>query len=407
MLVSVIIPTYNRKAYVCQAIDSALAQTYADCEIIVVDDGSTDGTGMALQERYGERIRYIYQNNRGEAAARNEAIRHSRGQCIALLDSDDLWKPAKLEKQVALFKDRNEVGLVSCYALCIDADGNLVSSVPRHAGQVPDPIPLEMLVLSSPLFASTVLVRRTCLEGAGEFLEEVRYGEDRNFFLRVAARCQVGFVHEPLVLMRRHSENQSAALVSRDKVERRLEDRLLVNEHAFRSFRGDAEVLADLKAKAQAVEYARAAFGVYRCGGFARGADLLARAADLDQATWRNGEQVAEKILQHARMLLAATLGDPSEAIRFVESICGHLPANLAGWKTYFRRDVMGHLYIELAFLHHRRGESSLVRRYLLRGITSSPVWLGNRGVLSIGAEAFLGTPVTGTLRRVFRWFKS
>lgn len=406
MLVSVIIPTYNRKAYVCQAIDSALAQTYADCEIIVVDDGSTDGTGKALQERYGERIRYIYQNNRGEAAARNEAIRHSRGQCIALLDSDDLWEPTKLEEQVELLKYRDEVGLVSCHALRIDADGNLVSTAPMYAGQVPDPIPLELLVLRSPLFASTVLVRRTCLDGVGGFLDEIRYGEDRDFFLRVAARCQVGFVHEPLVLMRRHLGNQSATLMPRDEVEHRLKDRLLVNEHAFQAFCGDAELLADLKAKAQAVEYARAAFATYRCGDFARGADLLSRAADLDQATWRSGEKVAEKILQHARMLLAASLGNPSEAIRFVESICGHLPASLKGWKTYFRRAVMGHLYIELAFLHRRQGESSLVRRYLLRGITSSPVWLGNRGVLSIGAEAFLGASVTGVLRRTFRRFK-
>jgi glycosyltransferase involved in cell wall biosynthesis len=100
--VSVIIPTYNRANYICEAIDSILAQTYADYEIIVVDDGSTDGTRQALQRWIDDgTICYYYQENRGESAARNHGIRKARGQYIAFLDSDDLFLPTKFEKQVA------------------------------------------------------------------------------------------------------------------------------------------------------------------------------------------------------------------------------------------------------------------------------------------------------------------
>ncbi len=111
--VSVIIPTYNRRAYVQEAIDSVLAQTYTDYEIIVIDDGSTDGTGEALRERYGDKIIYEWQENQGLSAARNRGIESSRGQYIALLDSDDLWMPEKLERQVACLSQHPEVAMVA------------------------------------------------------------------------------------------------------------------------------------------------------------------------------------------------------------------------------------------------------------------------------------------------------
>lgn len=101
--VSVIIPTYNRREYVQEAIDSALAQTFTDYEIIVIDDGSTDGTSEALQARYGNRIHYEWQENQGESVARNRGIELARGEYIAFLDSDDLWHPEKLAKQIIGF----------------------------------------------------------------------------------------------------------------------------------------------------------------------------------------------------------------------------------------------------------------------------------------------------------------
>src|ERR1039457_5929793 len=103
VLVSVIMPTYNRGYVVGEAIESILNQTYDNIEVVVVDDGSTDNTQEKLKE-YGDRIRVVYQRNSGPAAARNRGIRAARGEIIAFLDSDDVWLPTILERQVSLLQ---------------------------------------------------------------------------------------------------------------------------------------------------------------------------------------------------------------------------------------------------------------------------------------------------------------
>jgi glycosyltransferase involved in cell wall biosynthesis len=110
-LVSVVIAAYNGAQYLPEAIDSALAQTYPKVEVIVVDDGSTDSTAEVVGA-YGARVRYLYQQNAGTAAARNTGIQSAQGELIALLDQDDRWLPEKLARQVPLFFDEPRVGLV-------------------------------------------------------------------------------------------------------------------------------------------------------------------------------------------------------------------------------------------------------------------------------------------------------
>src|ERR1022692_2824174 len=112
--VSVVIPTYERSGKVQGAIDRVLAQTSSDFEVIVVDDGSSDGTGPVLEETFGDRIRYYFQNNQGVSVARNRGIAEARGEWIAFLDSDDLWEKDKLEWQFkALETFRPQCG--ACY----------------------------------------------------------------------------------------------------------------------------------------------------------------------------------------------------------------------------------------------------------------------------------------------------
>ena len=122
--VSVIVPTYNRREWLCEAIDSILAQTYGDLEVIVIDDGSTDGTGGALRERYGDRIRYRWYGNAGVSAARNRGIELARGEFVAFLDSDDLWLEPKVEKQVHYLDEHPEVGAVFCQGWWMDEAGH-------------------------------------------------------------------------------------------------------------------------------------------------------------------------------------------------------------------------------------------------------------------------------------------
>ena len=127
-LVSVVVPTYNRAYCICRAIDSVRAQTYSNWEIVIVDDGSKDDTAAVISSKYGDdsRVRYIYQENTGVTGARNKGIRETRGDYVAFLDSDDFWKPWKLETQVACFKRFPEVGMVFTEFEAVDADGKVV-----------------------------------------------------------------------------------------------------------------------------------------------------------------------------------------------------------------------------------------------------------------------------------------
>ena len=106
-LVSVIVPNFNYGRFLKSTIDSALGQTYNNLEVIVVDNGSTDNSRFIL-ESYGEKIRTIFQNNQGQAAARNNGIAIARGDFIALLDADDYWESSKIEQQLALISNQSE-----------------------------------------------------------------------------------------------------------------------------------------------------------------------------------------------------------------------------------------------------------------------------------------------------------
>ena len=113
-LISGIVPVYNGERYLRETLDSMLAQTYQPLEVIVVDDGSTDGTPKVVAG-YGDRVRYIYQENSGPAIARNRGIDAARGEFIAFLDADDLWHPEKLMRQMTRFEARQELELSITY----------------------------------------------------------------------------------------------------------------------------------------------------------------------------------------------------------------------------------------------------------------------------------------------------
>ena len=128
-LVSIITPCYNGEKYIAQTIDSVIAQTYKEWEMIIVDDGSKDGSAD-LVRKYMEsepRIKFIQQANAGSAAARNNGIRNCEGQYIALLDADDLWEPEFLDEQIKFMKEKNAT-CVYCSYKCIDEDSNEILS---------------------------------------------------------------------------------------------------------------------------------------------------------------------------------------------------------------------------------------------------------------------------------------
>lgn len=200
--VSVVIPTYNRAHVLPRALDSVLAQTYRDFEVLVVDDGSTDETADVLAH-YGdrdERVRYLVQpQNTGVSAARNRGIREARGSLVAFLDSDDAWFPEKLERQVGRFRQSSDdVGLVYCgvetvYDKEIDDEGWVFQ--PGHRGDVFEDLLLENVIHTG----SGVVIRRSVTDAAGFFDEGIPASEDYEYWIRIAQHYAFDFVAEPLL----------------------------------------------------------------------------------------------------------------------------------------------------------------------------------------------------------------
>lgn len=177
-MVSVIIPTYNRADIIKASIDSVLAQTYDNFELIVVDDASTDGTEETVRSIGDDRIKFIKHNrNRGASAARNTGIKNARGQYIAFLDSDDLWLAEKLEMQTHTFKEASpETGIVYCNVLTVKRN--------KMNGNIFDKILVHNFVGT----ASVVVVKKTCLEKAGLFDEDLPSCNDWDMWI---LRCTV------------------------------------------------------------------------------------------------------------------------------------------------------------------------------------------------------------------------
>jgi glycosyltransferase involved in cell wall biosynthesis len=196
--VSVILPAYNRAQLLPRAIGSVLAQTHADFELIVVDDGSTDNTEAVVRRLADPRIRYLRRRNGGPGAARNTGIATARGEFVAFQDSDDEWLPHKLERQLARFgRSAGGVGLVVCGHRETRVDAITELCVDDHLARGEAPASLLTGLWYVP---ATWLVRRDVLARAGSFDESLPSCEDWDLAFRLSDKCRFDFVPEVLVL---------------------------------------------------------------------------------------------------------------------------------------------------------------------------------------------------------------
>jgi glycosyltransferase involved in cell wall biosynthesis len=210
-LVSAIIPTYNRAHIICEAVESALAQTYPHMEVIVVDDGSKDDTLTRLKQFEG-RIRVVGQVNKGPAAARNLGIAVARGELIAFLDSDDIWLPEKTERQVALIKRAgNSVPCCLSNILMKWKSGDRTSfEIALLKPSLEEGLWLnvdEVLATRPVLFNQGIIIRREVLDKIGGFDESIRYLEDVEFPQRLSLEGPWAFIETPLVIWRESMTN--------------------------------------------------------------------------------------------------------------------------------------------------------------------------------------------------------
>lgn len=210
-LVSVVIPAYNAAAFITHAVDSALAQTYQRCEILIVNDGSTDDTARAL-EVYGDTIRILHQANSGLSNARNRGIRAARGELVALLDADDRWLPSKLARQVEILQANPRIGFCSTRTRVEAPDGTPTGewSCPHIEGTL-----LQTLFLCNgaiPGSGSGVMARRHLFDQVGLFDETLRSLEDIDMWMRLAAVTGYECIDEPLTVIVKHPDSMSRNL---------------------------------------------------------------------------------------------------------------------------------------------------------------------------------------------------
>jgi len=219
-LVSIIIPSYNASAYVIEAIDSALAQTYKDVEVIVVDDGSTDNTKQLLAPYVrNSKIRYIYQANKGLSGARNTGIKAARGEYIALLDADDLFLPGKIEKQVAHLEACPSCDVSYCDLYHFnDGEPDILLKLNYSYYSGKDVLP--NLLRKSFIAPVTVVFRKSVFDRFGLFDEAMRqFAEDLEFWLRlVHGGAQICFLPEILAKLRLRGEGNIQSLENQPKM---------------------------------------------------------------------------------------------------------------------------------------------------------------------------------------------
>lgn len=206
--ISIITPAYNCEKYLEQSVDSVLSQTWQDWELLIIDDCSKDNTYALMQKlaKKDERIRIIQNpQNSGAAATRNNGVRQASGEWIAFIDSDDLWEPDKLEKQMALLTKNPEAALVFTGSAFIDAQGNRIA----HILHVPEKINRKKLLGQNVISCSSVLIRKELMK---EFPmpEEDGIHEDFATWLAILNKIPYAYgVDEPLLIYRRSATSKS------------------------------------------------------------------------------------------------------------------------------------------------------------------------------------------------------
>jgi glycosyltransferase involved in cell wall biosynthesis len=196
-LFSVIIPAFNRRSFIGTAVNSVLGQTFRDLELIVIDDGSTDGTRDLIASYKDKRINYLFQPNRGVASARNRGLELSRGRYIAFLDSDDRWVPEKLEKAAEYVAEFPDIKIFHTEEVWYKK-GRLLNQKKKH--KKPTGHVYEKALPICCISISTAIIKRDVFDEVGAFDESFEACEDYDFWLRATARHEVKLIPLPLTL---------------------------------------------------------------------------------------------------------------------------------------------------------------------------------------------------------------
>jgi glycosyltransferase involved in cell wall biosynthesis len=209
--VSINLCCYNSEKYLRETLDSIMNQTYKDWELVIINDGSTDSTESIINEyiKQGYPIIYYYQENHGLGYSRNKAIEFSRGEYIAFIDHDDVWLQGKLEKQVAILKNKPSIDFLYTNYFTIKNNRKDLYLKDKQ----PEGFVFEQFILFYPVGILTVMVRKSILDTLGLFFDEnLRYAEDYDLFIRLLMKSQAAYIDEALAIYRIH--NNMSTIVS-------------------------------------------------------------------------------------------------------------------------------------------------------------------------------------------------
>jgi len=440
--VSVCIASYNHAQYLPECLDSILAQTYQDLEIIIVDDGSTDGSHQILldyQRRFPDKIHYDRHPghiNRGISITGNLVIRRTRGEYLAWIGSDDVWCPDKLEHQVALLDNDPNLGLVYSPVHFIDGSGQKLPGL-FGVDISRDPDPVARMLDQCHVPAMAAVIRRECVEN-GELFDESLIYSDWELWVRILAHWRLGFVDRPLAMYRVHSHNASIGNKPQTDLQRVLAVMTALRQKAT-SIGG---ALANPRNRAK-IEL-HIAYLFFALGDTARAEQSLDLAFEIDSSLSTNVEyfnewlesnkakygqpaspfrvwaisQLISPARHHNRRLAQSQWGKAAFERYFVEEgierglkqtrpisdteVFEEWPIGVKvphAWKTLALRKI----YPTLLFESQKVGDIRRVRHFWLKTVQYDPSWLRNRGVWSIGVDAFLGRRVAGWLRGLGR----
>ncbi|GAP13466.1 glycosyltransferase [Longilinea arvoryzae] len=360
---------------VLDAVRSVQAQTFTDWELIVVDDGSKDNTREVIGEVADQRIRYIYQENKGLPGARNTGIRNARGEWIAFLDSDDAFLPGKLAAQLAVMQARPGLGLLA--AGFIETDRELRPLREMRPWENQPTLTLLDWVRGCPICPGAPLVRKSWLEKAGLFDERMPFVEDWDLWLRMAyLGCPMDWLPVPVCYYRIHGGNMVRQAVLMKNGMLTLFDKLYSHEDL------PAEVLA-LRDQAYANAYLNGAARAYAGKDPGEGCTSLSKALRFDPDLLQGRPPRALSSL--ISFALSPLCGD---APGFLNSMLDALPPEASGWT---RRQAFGAFHAVRAFEAARYGHPDTIFRDAAAAVWQDPSWLANRGLIAIALRSLLG----------------
>lgn len=385
--VSVIIPTYNRQELIQETIESVIRQTFSDWELIVVDDGSTDDTRRVLEERYGSRIRYAYQSNQGESAARNHGLSLATAEYVAFLDSDDLWHPNKLQRQLEVIEKSPQAGLISTQAYWMNFEGLRLRQLPHGHDLGHETISWEDLVLDNVVAGggSSALARRTCLDQVGGFDPQIRFGEEWDLWIRIARHYRIRQLPEPLVFYRVHRFGTRGWAPRAHEAENIYCEHRSILEKAFADCPLEPTECEELRATALGRIDLRNAIVDCALEKPARGSEHWLAAIRLCPQFAADHTMVNQYIAQF--VVGYASVAKPGHQIteisRRLGLILDNAPSEISFSKAR-RHALRSRCLAELAFAAAYDGKQDIARRAAYHCLTTDAVWRQNRGLWKI-----------------------